>query len=1044
MNRFRWSKEVPALLLMGLFFLLLLSFVSFDIADNSEWHSPANATARNWCGPIGAWLSMTLFHWFGLGSYAMLILMAVWGVRMLRREPIQGGWLRGGGTVVLLVTMCAAFGIIPGPSESARMPGYGGILGISLAHVLGTHFGAAGRVLVILTLMTLSFLLAADVMLADLLLFLKRRIVGHRAAQGQESQGNCGEGREPAGAAGSAAVEAGRDGEAARRRQSALSPTPSAAAYRSRQEEPPTRRPFGLPKRQEEGPCEPVAQPLAPGAERRLPGTPPEVPVFDGELLEESSVSAIRKAEEAPTEFSQALEQVQHEMGSESVIPAADAAGQRRESELDPLRTEKCKVVLGSPKAPQASPATQSDNRPNVVKSDAIDLSDATVDPIIIISKDGVPAHPLGEALVNREMPEAVAPSGTQPPDQLASSPTTALEGGSGGDNGSGRPAEGAGGRVLALSEDHIDTHVNQCPRPQAGEACRESEAGASDGSEQDSQPGRGALGNDQERVEEAKGEARADQDEGGASPEDAPDGLEEKMESLRIPAQPRMPEPRRVPRPRRGKFTLPSTDLLNAAATPRGRELESRQKVRQLETALENFKIGAEVVDIQRGPTVTMFEIALAPGVKVNKVISLADDLAIAMRAESVRIVAPIPGKSTVGIEIPNDVKERVQLRDLISGPEFQNGEYILPVFLGRDVAGSPVITDLTSMPHLLIAGATGSGKSVCINSLIASILMTQPPDDVRFVLIDPKMVELSGFEDIPHLLSPVVTDMKKAPGVLEWAVKKMDERYDILATVGVRHIKQFNQLGEERIRRRLMNRDADVEEIPFHLPYIIVVVDEYADLMMLASKEIEKSITRLSQKSRAVGIHVVLATQRPSVDVITGLIKANMTVRIAFKVSSKVDSRTILDRNGAEKLVGQGDMLFLPPGRSELIRCQGTFVADEELNQIVSYLKAQDMPDFEPELDDMEGLDDEENGDFAQRDRLYEQAVRIILQSGRGSVSLLQRKLEIGYTRAARLMDFMAKEGIVGGYKGSKAREVLMTLHDWEEEQKAIASTN
>ena len=336
--------------------------------------------------------------------------------------------------------------------------------------------------------------------------------------------------------------------------------------------------------------------------------------------------------------------------------------------------------------------------------------------------------------------------------------------------------------------------------------------------------------------------------------------------------------------------------------------------------------------------------------------------------------------------------------------------------------------------MPHLLIAGATGAGKSVCINSIIASILLKNTPDQVRLVLIDPKMVELSGFEDIPHLLSPVVTDMKKAPSVLEWAVKKMDQRYDLLASVGVRHIKQFNELGEERIKSRLLNRGALLEDVPYHLPYIVLVVDEYADLMMVASKDVEKSITRLAQKSRAVGIHVILATQRPSVDVITGLIKSNMTTRIGFRVSSKVDSRTILDRNGAEKLVGMGDMLFLPPGKSDLIRSQGSFLSDDELSGIVEFIKAQDNPTFEPELEDIEDLDGG-GEDFANRDKLYDQAVRIVLQEGRGSVSLLQRKLEIGYTRAARLMDFMAKDGIVGGYKGSKAREVQMTLEEWEE---------
>jgi S-DNA-T family DNA segregation ATPase FtsK/SpoIIIE len=461
------------------------------------------------------------------------------------------------------------------------------------------------------------------------------------------------------------------------------------------------------------------------------------------------------------------------------------------------------------------------------------------------------------------------------------------------------------------------------------------------------------------------------------------------------------------------------------------------QQQIEVLERTLKEFGVGARVVDIDQGPVVTRYELSLEAGTKLTKVTSLSDDLAIATKAPAVRIVAPIPGKSTVGVELPNMDKELVRLRELFESDGYRKRDHAISLFLGKDASGKPIISDLTKMPHLLIAGATGSGKSVCINSIIASILMTQHPDDVRLILIDPKMVELSAFAEIPHLLTPVVTDMKRATWILDWATHKMDERYDILAAVGVRTIAAYNRLGEEEIRNRL-GEDVDYDRMPFHLPYIIIIVDELADMMMLASKNIETSITRLAQKSRAVGLHIILATQRPSVDVITGLIKSNLPTRISFQVTSKVDSRTILDRNGAEKLLGSGDFLFLPPGSSNLTRAQGTYMSDDEIRRVVDFVKRQAKPDFSLNLDGCLGGDDESDpgtaADEYGNDDLYEDACRIVLASGRGSVSLLQRKLEIGYTRAARLMDMMAADGLVGDYKGSKAREVIMSLDAWE----------
>ena len=455
-------------------------------------------------------------------------------------------------------------------------------------------------------------------------------------------------------------------------------------------------------------------------------------------------------------------------------------------------------------------------------------------------------------------------------------------------------------------------------------------------------------------------------------------------------------------------------------------------QRAQVLKNTLEQFNVKSEVVEIERGPVITMYELELAPGTKVGKVVGLSDDLAIALKAPSVRVVAPLMGKSSIGIEVPNIQRKMVMLRELLDASEEVRKKMSIPLMIGKDVAGNPVISDLAAMPHLLIAGTTGSGKSVCLNSVILSILFMRHPHEVQLLLVDPKMVEFSLFREIPHLISPVVTDMKKASAVLEWAVNKMEERYALLASVGVKHINGYNRLGMPEIKRRLNpDGDANLEDVPFYLPHVVIVVDELADLMMVASKEVEGSVIRLSQKSRAVGIHLILATQRPSVDVITGLIKSNLPSRISFYVASKVDSRTILDQNGAEKLLGSGDMLFLPPGTSKLVRVQGAYVSDEEVKNVVEYLRKCAVPQFSPELKCWKGASDQDNN---AKDNLYADAVRIILESQRGSVSLLQRRLEIGYSRAAKLIDLMAEDGIVGEYKGSQAREVFLTLEEWD----------
>ncbi len=479
--------------------------------------------------------------------------------------------------------------------------------------------------------------------------------------------------------------------------------------------------------------------------------------------------------------------------------------------------------------------------------------------------------------------------------------------------------------------------------------------------------------------------------------------------------------------------YTLPPLELL---AEPEFSYSAIQEKVIKtkagvLETLLSEFNVNARVVAADTGPVVTMFELELGAGVKVSQISSLSNDMARALGAGAVRVVAPLPGKHTIGIEVPNSEKEKVRVKDLVQLVGDKAHQMSIPLFLGKDSSGEALVSDLTAMPHLLIAGTTGSGKSVCINSIIVSILLTKRPDEVKMILIDPKMVEMTAFNTVPHLMTPIVTETQRAVQILEWATVKMDERYAFLAEAKVKNISEFNRLSAEEIIARFNPSTPDEEaQIPKKLPFIVIVIDELADLMMTASKEIEAYIVRLAQKSRAVGIHIVLATQRPQATVVTGLIKSNMPTRIGFRVAAKMDSRIILDQNGAEALLGQGDMLFLKPGTSDLIRAQGTFIDDGEVRKIVSHLKDVAEPQFHPELTQLNRVDTAE----MSRDDLFDDSVRIVLETKRGSVSLLQRRLGIGYARASRIIEMMASAGILGEYKGSQAREVLMTLEEYE----------
>jgi DNA segregation ATPase FtsK/SpoIIIE-like protein len=488
-------------------------------------------------------------------------------------------------------------------------------------------------------------------------------------------------------------------------------------------------------------------------------------------------------------------------------------------------------------------------------------------------------------------------------------------------------------------------------------------------------------------------------------------------------------------------EYELPSSELLEPSEKF-DEELyndAAAERAKLLEKILLNFKIKATVVDIQKGPVITQYELRLEPGTRINKVQQLQDDLGMELKTGSVRIVAPIPGKNTVGVELPNERGQTVRLRDVMEHSPEAVKDFALPLFLGKGVTGDPLVADLAKMPHLLIAGQTGTGKSVCLNSIIVSMLMTRSPEEVRMLMIDPKQVEFSPYQRIPHLLYPVVNDMQKAAGALSWTVDQMEERYDLFKRGGVRNLAEYNKLSADDLRRRMNMIDADDEDweaIPLQLPYLVVVMDEVADLIQ-SVKEVEAYIIRLAQKGRAAGIHLILATQKPTREVFTSLIKTNLPARIAFRVSSKMDSMVILDRTGAEQLLGRGDMLFSQ--NNEIIRGQGALVTDEEIEVINEHIGT-DEPDFDETLLELDAVEEEEAEEEIYdgkgkivRDEMYYKAVDLVIQKGRGSVSMLQTCLGIGYPRASRMMDFMEEDGVVGRANGSKPREVLVSLHEW-----------
>ena len=485
-------------------------------------------------------------------------------------------------------------------------------------------------------------------------------------------------------------------------------------------------------------------------------------------------------------------------------------------------------------------------------------------------------------------------------------------------------------------------------------------------------------------------------------------------------------------------EYKLPGISFLNnpkkRPATVDDDNLKMRSKL--VEKKLEDFGVFGQISAVSPGPVITTFEYKPAPGVKINKIVNLSDDLALALRAISIRIVAPIPGKDAIGIEIPNDTRESVCFKEIVTSAGYMSSKSPLTICLGHDIVGNPVSAELDKMPHLLIAGATGAGKSVGLNAMISSILFRATPDDVRMIMIDPKRIELSVYDGIPHLITPVVTDMKKATNALFWAVREMERRYGLLAELKTRNIGQYNKKVEKDFKDgKLKNLPDDGSELEYtheKLPYVVIIIDELADLMMVASRDVEVSLTRLAQMARACGMHIILATQRPSVDVLTGIIKANFPTRISFQVSSKIDSRTIIDANGAEALLGMGDMLYLPPGTAKLQRIHGAYISDEELTQLIDFWKTQKPPEYDESILKPPPEKAEEEAGEEDYDEKYDEAVALVTKTKQASISSVQRHLRIGYNRAARIIETMEKEGLIGPADGAKPREILMNSYD------------
>ena len=615
--------------------------------------------------------------------------------------------------------------------------------------------------------------------------------------------------------------------------------------------------------------------------------------------------------------------------------------------------------------------------------------------------------------------------------------------------------AQLAGDEVLVLDEDEDDDYEEEGAKKRRS---KKTEVVAAEDVDTEWDGEAETLDEDEEAEYDDEGEpvaapvaAAGEDDDPDSDDDETEDSLDEEDvdeddDAVVVPPKPperkplvaakQKPLPWDPPTPPPGEWKLPAPSMLIAPAaggTTDGSHIEIQAK--KLEQLLKNFSIDAQVQSTQIGPAVTLFELSVPEGTRLNKVTTLSNEIAASLKATSVRIQAPIPGRDTIGVEVPNQKRRVVRISELLIQEAYDSSKYALPLFLGQDTEGRAIVQDLSKMPHLLIAGTTGSGKSVCINTILASLLLTRSPHEAKLILIDPKAVEMQVYSGLPHLMCPVVSEAPKATAVLNWAVEKMEGRYELMKDANVRNIKAYNALGEEALKERLGD-SYDPERTPRHLPYMVVVIDELADLMAASKKEAEQAIVRLAQKSRAAGIHLIVATQRPSTDVITGVLKGNLPTRIAFQVASKIDSRVILDDGGAASLLGNGDMLFMPPGGAKLLRVQGALIEDAEIETLVDFVSKESAPSFSQELLQVASgqRSDSLVADGSDEDPLFDQAVRTVLKSKRGSASMLQRAMGVGYNRASRLVEMMTERGILGPHRGSKERELLYTLEEWE----------
>ena len=1022
------TTEIGAILVLLMGTTLFLSLISFDPGD---LQGPAET--MNLIGPVGAHLADILLDLFGLGSFALAGVVVLLGTFLLLGRRIEMKPSEIVGQILLVVSGAALFHMIyDGQTILDHMPG--GAVGAVVSEVCKTLFNEVGTYLLCLAVALLGFVLITDTQFSSILQTSDRLVraiarlvarpfiaLGAAVKQRLARRGQDDDDFEPAAEPKKLQAKAPKqrvqepsevsdvslsDASAVERLSKAMTVERPAPLKRSVQPVAPAplaearpSRPVlsDAPTRQAEG-LEPLQKVLSKRTEG--PAESPQPPTKIASIL--AKLSTMKRHADEADEGMKPSKAVEPAYEFESIVPPEVIADGRVLAGWKPTTLSKKTVV------PNSAPSQTRSERPVASRSP----QGAALDkPRYQASEPDKSSHPGVDVVSDKLRHEAKTPAA--------------------------RPREL--GHLVVPCTKPTEARPNPAPRDEAPKS-QEAKLGS-------------ALPEHSEEARAPKTDITAVQSipaELAQLVEATGPALEGFGPSIVVSEARRKPLSdcdfegtieRKVAPDVISTLELPPLSLLDF--DPNGRVGFDAEHLKmmadKLEQKLADYKVKCEVVQICPGPVVTRFELLPAPGTKVATIAGLADDLKMALEAIAIRVIAPIPGKGVVGIEVPNPTRETVYMKEILGSKEFREAKSVLSLALGKDIEGNPVVQDLAKMPHLLVAGATGAGKSVSINTMVCSLLYNARPEDVRMILVDPKRLELSIYEGIPHLLLPPITDPKKAAVALRWAVEEMERRYTLMAEMGVRGMKAYNQkiqallkqaeAGSEEARETLGLDESDTP-IHEHLPYIVLVIDELADLMMVAAKEVEMSIARLAQMARACGIHLILATQRPSVDVLTGLIKANFPTRISFRVFSRHDSKTILDTGGAEALLGLGDMLMLPPGSGQLTRVHGAFLSDQEVERIVGFLKSQAAPQYNDEILSFQGDESAaEPGSEDEYDEFYDQAVRIVTESGQASISMLQRKLRVGYNRAARMIELMEEQGIVGPSDGSKKREVLVS---------------